>query len=420
MNKEKQKIVPELRFPEFRSSEAWVIDKFSSFIKLYRGSSPRPINQFLTKEENGVNWIKIGDTKNAINFKITSVGEKITLNGSKKSRKVTKGELILANSMSYGATYELEIDGCIYDGWFVLREFEDDFDKGFLLQLLNSNFLQIQYKRLAAGGIVQNISSEIVYNTLLPKISKEEQQKIANCLSSLDEVINVEIEKLDLLKDHKKGLLQQLFPAEGQTQPKFRFPEFKNDGNWEEKKVEVACDKPFSGGTPKSNNPKFYGGSIPFIRSAEIDKETTELYLTEEGLKNSSAKLVKKGAVLIAMYGANSGDVAISKIDGAINQAILCLRSKTNNSFLFQYLTHKKNWITNKYLQGGQGNLSGDILKSVELLFPKKTKEQQIIANCLSAVDELITVQEKKIKQLKDHKKGLLQQLFPTINELTI
>ena len=204
---------PKYRFPEFKDDGVWLLDKFSKFIKLYRGSSPRPISEYVTDDKNGVNWIKIGDTKNADGFNVSKVGEKITIEGSKKSRKVAKGELILANSMSYGAVYELKIDGCIYDGWFVLREFEDNFNKKFLLQLLNSDFIQNQYKKLAAGGIVQNISSVIVNNTLLPKPSIEEQQKIANCLSSVDELIASQQQKIESLKAHKKGLLQKLFPS---------------------------------------------------------------------------------------------------------------------------------------------------------------------------------------------------------------
>ncbi len=202
--------VPKLRFKEFKGE--WEIKPFSQFIRLYRGSSPRPINEYLTQDETGVNWIKIGDTSSITDFVIRSVSEKITPDGAEKSRGVKKGELILANSMSYGSTYQLEIDGCIYDGWFVLREYEEIFDSDFLLHLLNSEYMQNQYKRLAAGGIVQNISSEIVYSTLLPKTSKPEQQKIASCLSALDELITAQIEKIEQLKQHKKGLMQGLFP----------------------------------------------------------------------------------------------------------------------------------------------------------------------------------------------------------------
>lgn len=205
--------VPTLRFPEFRDAGEWETKKFSKYIVLYRGSSPRPIKNYLTKEDNGVNWIKIGDTKSAENFIISHVKEKITPKGAERSRKVNIGELILANSMSFGKTYQVAIDGFIYDGWFVLREYEKYFHKQFLLQLLNSDYMQNQYLKLSAGGIVQNISSDIVYNTILPHTTFFEQQKIADCLSSLDELMTAQAEKIDLLKAHKKALMQQLFPV---------------------------------------------------------------------------------------------------------------------------------------------------------------------------------------------------------------
>jgi len=206
------KTIPNFRFPEFKDDEEWEVKKFSSYAKLYRGSSPRPINEFLTKNDNGVNWIKIGDTKFSSNFVIKKVEEKITKDGAKRSRFVKVGELILANSMSYGKTYQLAIDGCIYDGWFVVREYENFFYKPFLLKLLNSDFMQKQYERLAAGGIVQNISSEIVYNSKLFNTSLSEQQKIADCLSYADDLISSQAQKIDALKTHKKGLMQQIFP----------------------------------------------------------------------------------------------------------------------------------------------------------------------------------------------------------------
>lgn len=205
--------VPKLRFPEFQNCGEWEETKFSKFIRLYRGSSPRPIRDFLTQNKNGVNWIKIGDTKNAKGFRISKTEQKITIEGAEQSREVSKGELILANSMSYGATYELDVDGCIYDGWFVLREYEEHYNKEFLLQLLNSDFIQNQYKKFAAGGIVKNISSDIVYEVLVSKPTTiEEQQKMAECLSNLDKTIEMQTEKIEQLQQHKKGLMQGLFP----------------------------------------------------------------------------------------------------------------------------------------------------------------------------------------------------------------
>lgn len=197
--------------------------------------------------------------------------------------------------------------------------------------------------------------------------------------------------------------------------PELRFPEFKNEGEWETNSIGKVF-KSFSGGTPSTSEKAYYGGDIPFIRSAEINKDATELFITDKGLKNSSAKLVNKGDLLVALYGANSGDSAILKINGAINQAILCLQSEYSNAFTYNFLTLKKDWIVSKYIQGGQGNLSGDIVKSISIPFPKKL-EQQKIASCLSSLDDLIAAHSQKLDLLKDHKKGLMQNLFPQEGE---
>lgn len=239
-----------------------------------------------------------------------------------------------------------------------------------------------------------------------------EQQKIADCLSSLNALIAAQAEKVDALKTHKKGLMQQLFPCEGETVPRLRFPEFRDAGEWRKTHIGKICQT-YSGGTPSSTNKKYYGGKIPFIRSAEIDKDRTELSLTKEGLQESSANMVRKGDILYALYGANSGEVAIAKIDGAINQAILCLKSEGSNNFIYQFLSFNKNRIIDKYIQGGQGNLSGEIVKSIAVSLPE-LNEQQKIADCLSSLDALITAHTEKLEALKSHKKGLMQQLFPS------
>lgn len=194
--------------------------------------------------------------------------------------------------------------------------------------------------------------------------------------------------------------------------PALRFPEFREMKGWEKTYIYEECPNPYSGGTPKTTEKKYYGGNIPFIRSAEIGKDKTELSITQDGLNNSSAKMVQKGDLLIALYGANSGDIAISKIDGAINQAILCLKAKSNNLFIYYTLLKRQKDIVSKYLQGGQGNLSGEIIKSIDFYIPQKI-EQQKIADCLSSLDDLIEATAQKVDALKEHRKGLMQRLFP-------
>lgn len=209
--------------------------------------------------------------------------------------------------------------------------------------------------------------------------------------------------------------------------PELRFPEFKNDGEWILETIGTIADT-FSGGTPTVGNRKYYGGDIPFIRSGEISNDKTELFITESGLSNSSAKMVDKGTVLYAMYGATSGEVAISKISGAINQAILAIIPKSqeyNSSYIYHYLKHNKQYILGKYLQGGQGNLSANIINNLPICLPCDSegkvsiKEQQKIADCLSSLDEYINVTKQKVDQLKEHKKGLMQCLFPANGKTT-
>lgn len=182
----------------------------------------------------------------------------------------------------------------------------------------------------------------------------------------------------------------------------------------EEWKVKRLGDvaQSFSGGTPKAGDAKYYDGNIPFIRSGEIHQKDTTLFLSELGLISSSAKMVQKGDLLMALYGANSGDTAVSQIDGAINQAILCIRPHNLLvSFLCSFLELKKDMYIAKYLQGGQGNLSGEIVNNYMIPIPP-IEEQHKITEVLETWDKVIEKQTQLIEKLELRKKGLMQQLL--------
>lgn len=180
---------------------------------------------------------------------------------------------------------------------------------------------------------------------------------------------------------------------------------------WEVKRLGTIA-KCFSGGTPKSESEEMYGGTIPFIRSGEIHYNKTALFLTDDGLCKSSAKMVDIGDLIFALYGANSGDCAISQINGAINQAILCIRSSSViNPFLQPYLELQKDRYIAKYLQGGQGNLSGEIVCSYTVPVPPM-EEQRKIAEILGVWDEAIEKQSRLIKRLELRKRALMQRLL--------
>ena len=197
--------------------------------------------------------------------------------------------------------------------------------------------------------------------------------------------------------------------------PAIRFAGFTDP--WEQRKLgELALT--YSGGTPSAGNSAYYGGEIPFIRSAEIDCDSTELSLTVAGLNNSSAKLVDKGMVLYAMYGATSGEVAISKIKGAINQAILAMDASdmAANRFIAYWLRRQKKSITETFLQGGQGNLSGAIIKELGIPQPSLDEQRQI-GSFFSNLDDLITLHQRKYDKLVIFKKSMLEKMFPKVGE---
>ena len=185
--------------------------------------------------------------------------------------------------------------------------------------------------------------------------------------------------------------------------PALRFPEFT--GEWEKCKLSKVCSF-FSGGTPPSSNKEYYNGNIPFIRSGELHNDETELFITKEGLDNSAAKMVEVGDLLLALYGATSGDIAISKIKGAINQAILCIRTKQNKKFVESVWNKHVARLLQTYLQGGQGNLSADIVKNIPFYFTN-IEEQNKLARFISLLDQRIAAQNKIIEKLQSLIKGI-------------
>ena len=229
------------------------------------------------------------------------------------------------------------------------------------------------------------------YSIKIPTV--KEQNQIADLIETFNKLITLHQRKLEKLKLAKKALLQKLFPKNGSQFPEIRFKGFTDA--WEQRKLGEVV-KSYSGGTPTASNKEYYGGDIPFIRSAEINSDTTELYITQKGLDNSSAKIVEKGTILYAMYGATSGEVGISKINGAINQAILAMIPLNyDGKIIAQYLRKNKESIIGKYLQGGQGNLSANIILEIPIQLPGLEESNQI-AYFLESVDNIITLHQQE------------------------
>lgn len=236
-----------------------------------------------------------------------------------------------------------------------------------------------------------------------------EQQKIADCFSSLDERIAAETSKLHRLKDHKKGLLKQLFPAEGETLPQLRFPEFRDGGEWEINLLSQISENLDNRRVPITENMRIRG-AIPYYGASGIVDYVNDFIFDEELLCIS-----EDGANLIC----RTTPIAfpISGKSWVNNHAhVLKFSSRARQKLVEEYINFIK---IDDFLTGmAQPKLNKSKLEVIPLPTPPTEKEQQKIADCLSSLDELITAQAQKIDLLKDHKKGLMQQLFPRIDEV--
>ena len=317
-----------------------------------------------------------------------------------------QGDILISAAGTIGRTVEFTGENAYFqDSNIVWLRFDES--------QITSTFLNITYQNIKwglEGSTIKRLYNSDLLSAEITLPSLPEQTHLGLFFRRLDSQIAESRAVLEKSRQLKKAMLAKMFPTNGEKIPEIRFKGF--DGEWEYRKLgEVASS--YSGGTPSVGNSKFYGGNIPFIRSGEIHSSKTELFLTQEGLENSSAKLVKQGDILYALYGATSGEVERSKINGAINQAILAIIPNENYDaeFISQWLKNNKENIVNLYLQGGQGNLSGEIVKKIEISFPTK-KEQTAIGNFFRQLDETIALQTAEVEKLNQLKKGLLAAML--------
>ena len=190
--------------------EKYPVVKLGNHVAVMRGGSPRPIDAYITNAENGIRWIKIGDAL-PDQLYISDTKEKIKPEGAKKSRRVYAGDLILSNSMSFGRPYILKVDGCIHDGWLLIRDEKNNFDKRFLCFYLASDSTLAQYKKFAAGSCVNNLNSELVANVEIGMPPIEQQIHVADILEKIDRQVEAASTMYLLLSKLRSSLLQQLF-----------------------------------------------------------------------------------------------------------------------------------------------------------------------------------------------------------------
>jgi len=402
-------LVPKLQFPEFRSQELWKAKKMGELASIVRGGSPRPIESYLTNEKNGLNWLKIGDIHKEEKY-ILSTKEKVKESALGKTRKVSSGDFILSNSMSFGRPYILKISACIHDGWIAISDIKEQICKEYLYYSILSDASQKFFSASAAGSGVRNLNIEIVKSLYLPVPSLKEQQKIADCLSSLDDLIDAQAQKLELLKAHKKALMQQLFPAGGGQQPRLRFPEFRNLAPWETKKMgEVA---------------EFVSEKI------SVDKILPEQYVSTENLladfggkaaegrlpSTSSVTQFKSDDILVSNIRPYLKKVWLANSFGGASNDVLVIRANHHIGFKYLSAIIRSDFFIDYVMRSAKGVKMprGEItaIKNYPVPCPADAEQQKIV-NCLSSLDKLIESQSQQLEQHKTHKKALMQQLFP-------
>ncbi|RGH57093.1 restriction endonuclease subunit S [Ruminococcus sp. AM36-18] len=322
----------------------------------------------------------------------------------KKYILLKKGELAYNHGASkakqFGCCYELLEDEALIP--YVYHCFKVDKNEytPYVAFLLNNPKIDRQLKRLVSSSArmdgLLNISFKDYMSINLSLPPYAEQKQVSDFIKRIDERIVIQEQLISSLKKYKRGVIKTIFDT--------LTPVSKSSIG----KMATM----FSGGTPRSDIVEYYNGSIPFIRSGEIHNDFTELHLSQIGLDNSSAKMVRKGDLLYALYGATSGEVDISKIDGAINQAILCIRTnEISSEYLALWLEINKNNILSKMLQGGQGNLSGELVKSLVVPIYSKT-EEQVIVRIGNSINKLIDANTNMLYMLNKAKESLLQQMF--------
>ena len=303
-----------------------------------------------------------------------------------------------------------DLHNTTYSGFIIRFRDEVGIDNNFKRFIFSTKNVRKQIISQATNSANKNISQPALSLLNLSLPDKKEQKSVGAFFANLDGMIASSQDKIQKLQQFRQAMLAKLFPREGAEEPELRFRGFS--GKWKCKILRELADF-YSGGTPTVGIKEYYSGNIPFIRSAEIHSAKTALYISDEGLNCSSARMVKKGDILYALYGATSGEVGRAKLTGAINQAILAILPNKNcdADFLTQWLHKSKINILSTYLQGGQGNLSGEIIKNLRILLPT-LEEQRKIGNFFRRLDDLISVQQKKLERMQRLKSALLEKMF--------
>ncbi len=383
----------------------WKYVKLGEVCTIERGGSPRPIDDFITTDENGINWIKIGDADESMY--ITKTAQRIKPEGMKKSRYVKPGDFLLSNSMSFGRPYILKIDGCIHDGWLVLRDENNVFDKKFLYYYLSAPIIYKRFKSMAVGGVVNNLNSDMVRKVRVPIPSQEEQHQISDRLDKVSNLIFLRKQQLAKLDELVKARFVEMFGkasllAQNQT-----------------KRLEECCISISGGNTPSMQHPEYYGGNIPFVKSGDVKGDyivESTLTLTKTALTETTAKILPKSTLIVVIRSAallKEFRIGMLMVDAVINQDLKALQ--VSEDFLPVYLMWAIKMQHQVLLNKVQTMLTSHIrmedLLNLKIGTPPLSLQNQFAA-FVERVDQQKQTVQQSLEKLELMKKALMQEYF--------
>ena len=404
---------PQLRFAGF--DDTWEQRKFADVVQIERGGSPRPIDDYITDSQNGLNWVKIGDAP-AQGHYITKTAEKIRPEGLSKTREVHPGDLILSNSMSFGKPYIMGIDGCIHDGWLLIRDTNSTFDLTFLCHLLGTPQMLDQYRSLAAGSTVNNLNKELVGNTVVTIPTIDEQRVLGQYLERLDNLITLHQRKYDKLTNVKKSMLEKMFPKNGSNVPEIRFKGFSDA--WEQRKALDIADYSKGNGYSKSDlteigTPIILYGRLYTKYQFAIDEVDT-FATPKDGSVYSQGN-----EVIIPASGETAEDIArasaVEKSGILLGGDLNILRPFNFVNPLFLALTISNGQPQKELAKKAQGksvvHIHNSDIQEVSVSFPTRAEQDRIVA-VFRNLDNLITLHQRELEKLKNLKKAGLEKMF--------
>ena len=411
----KRALVPKMRFPEFQDSDGW---------------KERPLADFLSES-------RLAGSKGNVAKKITvklwgnGVFEKNdAIQGSINTQYFRRkaGQFIYSKLDFLNQAFGIipsSLDGFESTVDLPCFDFADGLNPVFLLEYVKRRDFYERLGETADGSRkARRIHAETFLSFPISLPTPAEQKKIAECLSSVDELMAAQARKVDALKTHKKGLMQQLFPREGETQPRLRFPEFQNAGEWESHTLGNVVTISKGKGVAKADVVE--NGTTPCIRYAELYTSYGEVISDVRSRTNipvDSLILSEAGDVIVPASGETKEDIAtcacVLDTGVALGSDLNVLRSGIDGRFFSYYLNGCKRAALAKVAQGHTvAHLYPSQISKLEIDFPSDLAEQQKIAECLSSVDDLIAAQTQKLAAIKTHKKALMQQLFPSPEEI--